>query len=370
MRIVYVLAGGPRDGLRRYAVLLGRAVGRLEGADVSFVEAEDPGALRRLEGADVVHVQWNPRLVEAGDLPRLVDAVAAAGGPLLVATLHDVYLDDPWYGRRKRRRIGRRVRAWWRARARSRRRRRAFAEILGKAHLALACFDEERRRLEELPGAERVRVLPHFVEERERLPDRQRARRALGLEGIWLVLLGHIHPRKGYDLAVEALAHLPDEVRLALVGEAHGHDRSKLDKCLRRARSLGVADRVRVTGWVEDDEQEFWLSAADVALCPFRFLSASGSLATWISVGRPLVVTPLPQIEELRALEPEAFAVAPAAESAAIARTVLDVLESGRAGGEEPALRRLAERLALGRVARRHVALYEEVAARRARASR
>ncbi len=368
MKVGYVLAGGARDGLRRYASMLERAVREAGGAETFAVEAASPDVLDRLSAADVVHLQWNVRLGCAEPVRGLVRALSADGTPPVVCTLHDVYLEDPWYRVRPPRRIGRRFAAWWRARRRARHRRRAFARVLAGVDLALTCFEAERGRLRGLAHWDRVRVVPHFVEERPALPAREEARRALGLEGRWIVVLGHIHPRKGYDLAIEALAHLPPDVRLAFVGEASGSNARKLRRWLARARELGLEGRVRVTGWVEEREQERWLAAADVGLCPFRFLSASGSLATWISAARPCVVTPLEQVGELRALEPEAFTVSDSFEPAAIAAALLEALERG--GGEDPAMRRLARRLSLGRVARLHLERYGEVVRRRASAAR
>ena len=72
-----------------------------------------------------------------------------------------------------------------------------------------------------------------------------------------------------------------------------------------------MADRVRFMGYVPDDELETVLAATDVALCPFREMSASGALATWISAGRPIVTSDLPPIRELDALAPGAVACSP-----------------------------------------------------------
>ena len=61
---------------------------------------------------------------------------------------------------------------------------------------------------------------------------------------------------------------------------------------------------MRFLGYLPEDELEQVLVATDVALCPFRLMSASGALATWISAGRPIVASDLAPIRELDALAP------------------------------------------------------------------
>ena len=77
--------------------------------------------------------------------------------------------------------------------------------------------------------------------------------------------------------------------------------------CEEHAAAIGVADRVRFLGYLPEAELEQVLVATDVALCPFRTMSASGALATWISAGRPIVTSDLAPIRELMALAPGAL---------------------------------------------------------------
>ncbi len=64
-----------------------------------------------------------------------------------------------------------------------------------------------------------------------------------------------------------------------------------------RTRS-NVEERVVFTGYVGDEMLDRVLAATDVAACPFRDVSASGSLSTWISAGTRVVASDLPAIGE------------------------------------------------------------------------
>lgn len=77
-----------------------------------------------------------------------------------------------------------------------------------------------------------------------------------------VLALGRLHPNKGFDVLIEAMAALPRAV-LWLAGE--GPLRSPLEDLARRR---GVAARVRFLGW--RDDAAALLGAADVLACPSR----------------------------------------------------------------------------------------------------
>ncbi len=109
--------------------------------------------------------------------------------------------------------------------------------------------------------AERAHYLPNFVDDRPAAPA---PREALGArpEGPLLLALGRLHENKAFDVLIDALARLGG-VTLWLAGE--GPLRDELEA---RARSLGIADRVRFLGW--RDDVAALLAAADVLVCPSR----------------------------------------------------------------------------------------------------
>lgn len=226
------------------------------------------------------------------------------------------------------------------------------------ADRVLVCTHEEARRAEPIAGDTPVSVVPHFVEERPHRPDRAEARRELGLDGHRVVgVLGYIHRRKGHDLLVEALPHLPGDVVAVFVGRP-GRDSPGFAEHLReRARALGVDDRVRITGYVDEPTLDRYLVATDLALCPFREASASGSLSTWIASETPILASDLPLFDEYESIVPGSVAVAPSLAPEPLARAVERALDRPPSA-VRPRLRELRKTLTLDRVIHEHRHVY------------
>jgi len=151
------------------------------------------------------------------------------------------------------------------------------------------------------------------------LPSGQRteARRHLGMSEREVVLahFGFLTPAKGLQtilVALLALAELGVPIKLLVVGE--GREGELLEEEARRA---GVADRVRLTGWVEPDELGRILVAADLGLVP-RYPTAgetSAAALRFMAVGTPVVVSGHRQFLELPPAA--AFRIAPGRAGAA-----------------------------------------------------
>jgi glycosyltransferase involved in cell wall biosynthesis len=350
----FLHVGRERSGVRRYGRILAEEMARRGDLEVVEVDAGARDAsladLRRagraLRETDVVHLQW--KLADwgsrTGGLPRTEIVLRGARRPAVV-TLHDV-----WERRG----------AWARHVSPA---ALGLRRLGGRAARVVVHLEEERRRLDGLIAAERVVVVPHFVEERGPLPGQAEAARAIGLEGRRIVtLLGYVVKRKGHALVIDALRHLPDDVVALFVGsviEGRDHVAQALEA---RARALGVAERVRFCGFVPDDSLPLYLAATDVALCPFSDMSASGALSTWISSGRPIVASDLPGTREYESIVPGALRLFSPLAAERLAARVLDTLESA-GGGPDRLVVELAERLSTPRIAERYADLYRAAAA-------
>jgi glycosyltransferase involved in cell wall biosynthesis len=104
---------------------------------------------------------------------------------------------------------------------------------------------------------DRIDYLPNFVPDAGETKGRGHPRSASGPVAL---ALGRLHPNKGFQLLIEALARTR-EARLALAGE--GPLRGDL---VRLARDCGVAGRVDFLGW--RDDVPALLSQADFLVCP------------------------------------------------------------------------------------------------------
>jgi teichuronic acid biosynthesis glycosyltransferase TuaC len=117
--------------------------------------------------------------------------------------------------------------------------------------------------------------------------DRSEARERLNLGNERILLsVGHLIERKGHNLAIEALASLPNSTILVIAGT--GPDLVSL-KELAEARNL--ADRVRFVGQVQNEQLKYWYSAADaLVLCSSREGWANVLLES-MACGTPVIAT-------------------------------------------------------------------------------
>jgi glycosyltransferase involved in cell wall biosynthesis len=121
-------------------------------------------------------------------------------------------------------------------------------------------------------------------------PDRATPARPALDPPVRLVLVGRVSPRKGTDVAVEALATLVErgtDATLDLVGDVFAGYEWFSDDVARIAEERGVADRVRRRGVLP----EVWgpLAEADVALVPSRVEPFGNAAVEAMLAGRPVV---------------------------------------------------------------------------------
>jgi len=162
---------------------------------------------------------------------------------------------------------------------------------------------------------ERVHVVENGVDLKLFQPmDREAARRRLGVRGPLLLTVGELSERKGVDVAVRALAHLPGW-HLALVGE--GPLRRRLEDL---ACALGLTGRLVFAGCRPQEELPLWYAACDVFLLASRREGLPNVVLEALACGRPVVAARVWGVPEVvRACvagrlveghEPEAYAAA------------------------------------------------------------
>jgi glycosyltransferase involved in cell wall biosynthesis len=136
-------------------------------------------------------------------------------------------------------------------------------------------------------GSEKVHVIRHGVDlELFRPPgDRARLRKRLGLDRPTLVSVGHLIDRKGHDIAVRAMSLLRDH-ELLIIGE--GPEEGRLRRFI---RELGLENRVKLTGRLNQSELASFLGAADVLVnCSDREGIANVLLES-MACGTPVAAT-------------------------------------------------------------------------------
>jgi glycosyltransferase involved in cell wall biosynthesis len=110
-----------------------------------------------------------------------------------------------------------------------------------------------------------------------------------------VVFLGRVVRAKGVETLVEAAARLRTrDVEVLLVGD--GPDRSRVE---RLARRLGVADRVRVTGFVPHDRVPAVLASTDLLVLPSLYEELGAVLVEALHAGVPAIASRVGGIPEV-----------------------------------------------------------------------
>jgi glycosyltransferase involved in cell wall biosynthesis len=131
-----------------------------------------------------------------------------------------------------------------------------------------------------------LRSIPNGVDRDRFSPIGDRADR---VEDVPLIVcVGRLSEQKGQDVAIRALALLPDRTaRLRLVGDESGDgERARLDAL---AVSLGVSDRIEWRGGVDATAPEY--RAADVVVAPSRWDGLSLALLEGMACGAAIVAS-------------------------------------------------------------------------------
>ena len=145
----------------------------------------------------------------------------------------------------------------------------------------------------------KVVVIPNGInsEKFSRVLDTEKAKAALGLEGrLVLGFVGFMREWHGLERVIDLLAHKDDMQRhLLLVG-----DGPVRDKLVTLARSLGISDRVTITGVIARDQVMNYIAAFDVALQPEVVEYASPlKLFEYLALGCAIVAPDTPNILEI-----------------------------------------------------------------------
>lgn len=105
--------------------------------------------------------------------------------------------------------------------------------------------------------------------------------------GSRVAMLGRLDWMKGMDIAIRAVATIPD-VRLRIAGPDHAGLRPSLEAI---AREAGASDRVSFAGMIDGSRKWAFLAGADIILVPSLRESFGITVAEALAVGTPVVVT-------------------------------------------------------------------------------
>lgn len=204
---------------------------------------------------------------------------------------------------------------------------RRLRECLAEADICLTATDRTRKVAIEA-GAEptRCHVLPNSYEPSSRDWKHKPEARLKILEGATIVLsVGHLINRKGFDLGVAALQHLPEHVHYVVLGG--GADQ---DQLIEMALELGVDQRVHLVGQVSPIVVRQWMTIADC----YWFLSRQEAFGNVVleafGAGLPIVATNRGAAPELLDRDAASRLLADPVDPVEVAALTCDLLEQSR----------------------------------------
>jgi glycosyltransferase involved in cell wall biosynthesis len=169
--------------------------------------------------------------------------------------------------------------------------------VLSQADLLVLHAGAQEAELEQI-GLRGVRILRSFhprfaAADLSRIPSAaeiaaERARQ--GNPGLSLLAFGAIRPYKGIDVALDALALVPRDLRVKLTVAGVFWDGG--DELRAKVRALRLEDVVELRdGFVSNEDAARLFMAADASVLPYRSASQSGVVALSFAYGTPVIAT-------------------------------------------------------------------------------
>jgi glycosyltransferase involved in cell wall biosynthesis len=184
---------------------------------------------------------------------------------------------------------------------------------------------------------------------------------AAGADGGKVILyFGVLSPRKGVEYLVEAFARLNrSDVGLVLAGMEPWYYRGYADRIRGLIRGLGLEGRVRLTGYVREEDVPKLFHGSMVAVFPHLFsVSASGALALALAYRKPVVATATEYATELLG-GVEDLPLVPPRDSLRLAEAIAGLLDDDDLRGRvSEGLAGIADRHSWRRIAGRTLEVY------------
>ena len=111
---------------------------------------------------------------------------------------------------------------------------------------------------------------------------------------ICLLMVGSLIPRKSVQIALHALASLPEEFLLTVVG-----DGSERESLISLASTLGLEKRVHFVGHIPPEQVSNWLAKADILVMTSRSEGRPNAVLEAMAASLPVVASDIPGHREL-----------------------------------------------------------------------
>ncbi len=116
-----------------------------------------------------------------------------------------------------------------------------------------------------------------------------------------LTIFGFISERKKYEDVISIMEHLHD-CYLLIAGGKHPNDASDyISRLERTITSSAASARIRILGYVPDNQIPDIMGITDVVLAPYKHMAGSGALSTAIAYAKPIIGRNIEPMRELKA---------------------------------------------------------------------
>lgn len=156
--------------------------------------------------------------------------------------------------------------------------------LLAKS-LLHATSKQEMWELQALHPGKTVVMVPNIVYLPEHIPEHTDT----GKQGLQLLFLSRIDPKKGVDILFRALAGLKDTPGWHLnIAGATGTPYQKKMQTL--AANLGLTERIIWSGWIQGDEKWTLLAESDLLILPSHNENFAIAVLEALAVGTPVII--------------------------------------------------------------------------------
>lgn len=236
---------------------------------------------------DVLHVTSS----KAGGIGVLVGRLTKT--PRIIFTSHGLTIDETW-------------RPFW---------QRILIYIgtwltLSLAHESIMITSETTERTKKMLGLKnKIFFIKNGISPIKFI-DKNKARKIIApfisTDSLWIGGVGELHPNKNWQSAIEAMANLPTEIKLFIIGE--GEERPKLEKII---KNKNLQDRVFLLGFLNAPP---YLKAFDIFILPSLKEGLPYVILEAGQAGLPIVASNLPGNRDIIDTKENGFLIKPTPE--------------------------------------------------------
>lgn len=149
---------------------------------------------------------------------------------------------------------------------------------------------------------ETVVFFPHpipEIEERSNSNNKYKELFGISAKNVFTIF-GFVFPRKGYELAINAIKDMDDSVLIIAGGKNQNEESGYFYDLTKKIKALKLQNRVVITGYIPENDIYKVMGATDIAIAPFLDMYGSGSLSLSIAYHKPIIASDIEPMLDLK----------------------------------------------------------------------